>query len=106
MKTKRIIFMVLLFAIIFLNSCGDSWLYPDDELSFKRIDYTGNQLKINGYYYHEYPPATLDNISIYFLYRNGAILDGGSCEKSEINEYEARLRDLSYIEALKGTKYY
>jgi hypothetical protein len=59
---------VLLSGIFF---CSCSLLFSDDEFALKRVNYTGNQLKTNGYYYKY---ADRNRTFIYFLYRNGIIL--------------------------------
>lgn len=97
-------YKILFLMLIFLNSCCDSWLYPDDELSIKRMDYTGNELRIEGYYYYGNNGIYYD---IYFLYHNGIILYcGGSHSNSELKELEIEFASGYYYNFIKNTKYH
>jgi len=57
---------------------------PHEELSLPRIDYTGNELRIDGYYYYHYE----DRIVTCFIYRNGIIKLCGS--SPSIQDFENR----------------
>jgi hypothetical protein len=82
-----IFFMVSSVFVIFASSCNV--LYPDEELSLKRTDYTGKELKTNGYYYrHFYSEDSAIYTSISFLYRNGIILSCGSFSTANLNIVE------------------
>jgi hypothetical protein len=63
MKNTWIVIIILAFC-----ACrGERW---DDDLTLPKQDYTGNQLRIDGYFY-----SFSDNdYQIYFLYRNGTVL--------------------------------
>ncbi|MDR1897735.1 MAG: hypothetical protein LBR10_13185 [Prevotellaceae bacterium] len=65
-KIKFLIFIVIISCFY----CCDK-LFPDEKLSLQRIDYKGNELQTNGYYYCYF--AQTDVTAIYFLYRNGII---------------------------------
>ena len=66
-------------------------LFPDENLTIKRKDYTGNELRTDGYYY--YFNESTNVTVIYFFYRNGVILlvdsyfgtDLGTIEKEIVN---------------------
>jgi hypothetical protein len=56
MKTKRMYFvlrMALISLVIICYSCSSP---VDDNLSSTRTDYTGNQLRLDGYYYYNGSP--------------------------------------------------
>ena len=69
-------------------------IFPDDNLSIQRENYSGNQLRLDGYYYRyineEYYFPKL------FFYNNGVILEIGGRFKTfeEVEEYLNRI----YIE--------
>jgi hypothetical protein len=48
MNLKTILIIVVL--CFYFGSCKKINLFQDDELSLSRQDYTGNQLRIDGYY--------------------------------------------------------
>ena len=56
--------------ILYIGGCKK----PYEELSLQRMDYIGNELRTNGYYYCYYE----DGIIIRFLFRNGIIKLCGS----------------------------
>lgn len=77
---------------------GCNKLSPDGELSLQRTPYTGNELKINGYYYNiskDY--LDQDFFSIYFLFRNGIIRYGGS-NTFTLEEYEKKVINSNIVE--------
>ena len=53
---------------MFMYCC--STLYSDEKFSMQRMDYSGNELRTDGYYYY----FTQNNTVVYFLYKNGIIL--------------------------------
>ena len=63
-RTLTIVLISLLF-----NSCR-----KDDRLSIDKTDFTGNQLKTNGYYYQTDNSSYFD---MYLFYRNGTIISAG-----------------------------
>lgn len=73
-------------AVFLLSGCGKSGLCEDDELSLARVDYTGNQLRIDGYYYgNQTENSTPPLVDIYYLYRNGVFYtsDASELEQAE-----------------------
>ena len=44
-------YFILVTLLLTLCSCHELFIGKDDTLTMTRIDYTGNQLKIDGYYY-------------------------------------------------------
>lgn len=74
MKEIKIILLVIT-VIFFTFSCIEGLFKDDDELTLDRIPYTGNQLRIDGYYYLLDTDSTL--LATYFFYKNGILLAGG-----------------------------
>ena len=72
----------LLFGFIILNSCH-LLFGPEENVSFKKKAYYGDDLNFNGYYYHSYDSNRL--LSIYFLNRNGVIFYAGSFNNNNWN---------------------
>lgn len=73
MKMKPIIPIILLFP--FVTGCGK--FCKDMKLSFERQDYTGKELRTNGYYYGDFTKSD-SFYYIWYLYRNGVFYQGGS----------------------------
>jgi len=101
--------MKTLFLVLFLSlvmpSCKKIDLFQDDELSLSRQDYTGNQLRIDGYYYFNYTNSSIDYIDVYFLYRNGIILYGFSGLSSELPDLEESYKDGTFYNQAKSIKF-
>jgi hypothetical protein len=85
--------LTMLRNIIFFNSllflftsCKKDRLSKDDELSIQRTPYTGNQLRIDGYYFEK---SNNSYFSLYCFYRNGGLLAAGGVFSStqEMVEY-------------------
>ena len=66
-----------------------SKLFPIDKLSLQKMDYNGNELRTDGYYYCYYEET--DITSIYFLFRNGIIRDAGSYSRYNENNREQEM---------------
>ncbi|OJV37530.1 MAG: hypothetical protein BGO29_03555 [Bacteroidales bacterium 36-12] len=62
----------------------------NEELTFTRTDYDGDQLRINGYYYHWLGVPYKDEsiVQILFLYGNGLVLWGGNPYFKELSIQE------------------
>jgi len=87
---KRIYLFISIFVLlsgIIFYSCN--MLFPDDELS-QRVDYTGNNLRMDGYYYNYYEP---NSTTVHFLYRNGIILRVSSFSTQNLAEIERSIDD-------------
>ena len=94
---KQIIKLIgIIGLLLFLYGC------KDDELTLQRVPYYGNELRIDGYYYHEYGEPARKNI--YFLYRNGIILYGTTPLTSEIEQTENMYQTGKYYELVKNDK--
>jgi hypothetical protein len=96
--------LLVLFLTFVMTSCkSDDGLFKDDDLSISRKEYTGNQLRIDGYYYFNYTNEE-DYVRIYFFYKNGMILYGGSSLLSELPELEKSYKDGTYYNHVKSNK--
>ena len=83
--------ITILSAIVYLLMpiYGCNVIYPDEELTIKRQNYKGNELRTDGYYYLF---NETNNITVvYYYYRNGVILLGGSFGGNNLNEIEKQL---------------
>jgi len=83
MKTTTLFSVMVCFLMLF--SCCNV-LFPDETLTIQRRDYTGNELRTDGYYYRF---GQQNNTIVYFLYRNGVILSVGHYYPSQ---------DLDFVE--------
>lgn len=101
--------------MVFLNSCEvASSLCSDDELTISRIDYSGSQLKIDGYYFGDANPnSSKPFANIYYLYRNGVFFTTGASDldKAETgtitvdvnNEFGKRIKGLWGVFRINGS---
>ena len=87
-KIMMLLFLLVGILIILFSCC--STLFSDDELTLQRTDYTGNELRTDGYYYVFGPN---NNTAIYFLYRNGVILTVGGFLTQNLDSIEKRIID-------------
>ena len=103
MRAIEIIKWSLMALIISSNSCDseNNLYYPP--LSLNRIPYSGNQLRIDGYYYQELDSndPTLNGHS-FFFYDNGILFNGGGYNILRKNECEANFRDSTYLSAMRN----
>jgi len=70
---------------MFMSCC--SKIFPDEKLSMQRMDYSGNELRTDGYYYY----FTKNNTVVYFLYKNGIILCAHSYSSHDLNTVEVEM---------------
>lgn len=86
-------FLHMISLIFLLFSCCKLF---DDELSIERTNYTGAELRIDGYYYSETfePPYPNYCVAKSFFYRNGVKLGACSYDTTEmsVEEYYATLK--------------
>jgi hypothetical protein len=76
LKKKYMKLIVLLSIMNLLSDCSKNIIWKDDELSTKRTDYTGNQLRVDGYYMNKW--GNPERVTIYFFNKSGVLLEGGS----------------------------
>lgn len=100
MKLFKILIVPLLMSLIHLNSCS-SFYNEDDKLTLERRPYDGNELRLDGYYYHIMQTG---HWRVYFLYRNGIILDGGDILPSELQLHEEMYRNGQHYLGAKNYK--
>ena len=75
------------FIMLMASSCLD-FVIPED-LTLPKRPYTGDELRIDGYYYYDYLPVDSEEyVHTYFLYENGIILDGGITDEDEFTTQE------------------
>ena len=80
---KLIKIFVFSFAFSTLSGC-----YSEPEYIMKRVPYEGNELRIDGYYYHQRNDFG-EKTDIYFLFRNGVIYyEPYSYSTNDLNEVE------------------
>ena len=95
---KMINLIMIAVSLVMFGNCkkGDS-LLNHDELSIPRQNYSGNELRVDGYYYTE---ANGSLFSPSFFYRNGVFLDAGGSFKDyfEMDSYIVK-------EFISSTKY-
>jgi len=99
MKMKMMILIMLIGGFVVLVACCKT-LFPDEKLTMQKKPYTGNELRTDGYYYHFV--KGYNRTVVYFLYRNGIILWGGTYSTINIDEIETEMIKL-YSE-IKKTK--
>ncbi len=95
-------FFLLISLMCLFNNCEK--IYPDDKLSLTKTEYTGQQLKIDGYYY------TINKFSnkasVYVFFNNGVLLNAGDGYDLTVPNYiENSLSSTSFINKLKGIKF-
>ena len=80
--TNKILILTLLIIVVFLCACKTA-----DKLQLTKTPFTGNQLRIDGYYCRMYENKCY---SVYFFYRDGTLLyEGcGGCDSLKLKEME------------------
>jgi len=97
-------FLVLFSIIAILNFSCRKHILKDDTLTLTMQDYTGNQLRIDGYYYQE---KNGKFYTMYCFFRNGIVLYlGGGFSPSQITEMEGRIQDGRFYNDVKNLKDY
>jgi len=94
---------LILFLSLIVCHCGYI-TGVDDSLTISRKVYTGNDLRVDGYYYRYLGEGTNRQISIYFLFRNGILLWAGPFADSTIATVEEQFRSGFYYNAVKEDK--
>lgn len=84
--------------------CKKNSPMKDDDLFLSRQNYTGNQLRIDGYYYNEYGSGNETRREIYFFYRNGILLKGGVPLLTELSIRENEFKNGTYYNYVKDSK--
>ena len=81
---RRMLIFLLLFSFF---SCDK---YAREDFSFERMDYEGDEIQINGYYYRAFDSESFES---FFLYRNGVIFGPHIIQASTKQELEEILFD-------------
>jgi hypothetical protein len=93
---KHTILVSILYSCLCSISCKKINEYRDAKLILKKQNYTGNELRINGYYYNTYSYNGSTNYNIYFFYRNGIKLYGTSVNVADLPAMEQQYMDGTY----------
>ena len=100
-KMKKIILIILVVGLIVSVSCCRG-MFTDEELTLQRKVYIGNELKIDGYYYYIVPES--NRTVIWFFYRNGVVLHGGTYGSMDFDEIETIMVErYSQLKKLKSS---
>jgi hypothetical protein len=102
MKSRKYILLLLLMSVVYISSTCEK-MTQDDNFSMNKSSYTGNELRMDGYYYF----MTGDNLHYtYFFYRNGIIIHGGgnAPNTSPIEFVENQFISENYLKSLKDHK--
>ena len=96
---KAIVLLILAISLnLFMTCC--SKLFPDENLTMKRKDYVGNELKTDGYYSYYFSEGKSYGT---FFYKNGVVLD---VPGKDGNYSEERFLDEELIKHVKQHKSY
>jgi len=77
-----------------------STLYSDEKLTLPKTPFIGNELRIDGYYYHVNNNLT----TIYFLYRDGILLYVYSHRDKSLDEIEMEMLNNDMYNANRNNK--
>jgi hypothetical protein len=85
--------LIIVICSTLLYSCEsliETLFGKNEELTFVRTNYEGNQLRTDGYYYNWLgkPHNNESRVEIIFLYRNGILLKGGNPYFRELEIFE------------------
>jgi len=101
MKTM---YLLLLTALTACSSCKDLGICKDESLTLNKVEFTGNQLRTDGFYYGR--PTTdykgLVSYELFVFYQNGILMRPGSEEFEKMEEYVSRI---ARSELQKKTKF-
>ena len=107
MNHRILILSAIVLAVVF-SSCKK--MFEDEELSMERVDYTGTELRTDGYYYYRYQYYDSREDSLYdcfipwILYRNGVSTYGYVYDYSEVERLEDGFRNGTYSDKMKEHK--
>lgn len=96
--TNKYKLLLIIGIIAFFSACRK--LFNDEKLSMQRVDYNGNELMTNGYYY----TMNKDPMCIIFLFRNGIFTDGFCFKPSELDQQEEEFRNGTFYNYIKDNK--
>jgi len=88
-KQKTAIILSLTLTLFLLVCACCKKLFPPDQLCLPKNEYTGTNLRIDGYYYFQYTAAGGDEyMTTLFFYKNGVMHYGGAFPKIELSQQE------------------
>ena len=96
------IFLIL--CILLSASCVRRDESKDFPLTLEKIDYTGKELKTDGYYYRNFNSGSEPFIGTCFFYRNGIFLNGTVFSVYDTIEKEENFRNGFYV-TIVASKY-
>jgi hypothetical protein len=99
LNNMKLLLLVVLLALT--GSCKKDIMIEDDKLSLQKIPYTGNQLKIDGYYYRDINHY----LTVYFLYSDGTILYGSTFPANELQKHEDEYKTAEWQTIVKEYKH-
>ena len=91
---------VLLMIIVLFSISGCTKWSEDEKLTLPKTPYTGNELRTDGYYYHDGEKA----IIVVFLYEDGTMIRAGSILVQEIPQREEMFKNGEFYEHIKNNK--
>jgi hypothetical protein len=99
---KEIMTTLFLCILLLFSSSCKKIRFKDDELQLNRENYTGSQLRIDGYYHEQKPIDSKGNS--FFFFRNGILLYGYSFSKNEQGDFEINWKNGQYENLVKQNK--
>src|SRR5690554_5445583 len=90
------VLLVIIFCAIFYSceSLIEMFFGKNEELTFIRTDYVGDQLKIEGYYYCKHEGYGSVSFDIIFFYKNGiALTEKFISDEEGLNKIEEEFRN-------------
>jgi hypothetical protein len=96
---KTMISIIIVGCLSIFYACCNK-LFSDEKLTLPKINYDGNELRTDGYYYEMHDNLT----TIYFLYRSGIILYAYSHRNKDLKEIESIMLNNNMYENRKDDK--
>lgn len=93
-------YKLLICLFLILSSCN----CDDEELQLQRMEYSGNEIKLDGYYFTKHRGELEGVTTVFFFYRNGVVHYGGGFSTN----IEERIEDFKtdvYNNSIKDVKY-
>ncbi len=102
MKSVHIL-LVILICIIFYSceSLIETLFGKNEELTFIKTDYLGDQLRFDGYYYCKHEGKEITRLQILFFYQDGVLLYGGFPLSDELSDRENEFKNGQYYKYAK-----
>ena len=103
-KQKASITLSLILILILLTGISCERLFPVDQLCTPRIDFIGDELRIDGYFYHVFGPSGNEHMGVLFFFRNGVLHDI-TIPKVELEEREEEWRNNNWNERTTNSRF-